>query len=107
MFTIYNDSIFVPVGRGNSSIDCFRIYEAILSGSIPVIVCEEEEFIHSFYFNGELPPFLFAKSWDKAIEKCELLLKNSEELIHLQKLNYEWLHNKFKFLHKLILNSLL
>ena len=62
MFTIYNDSIFVPVGRGNSSVDCFRIYEAIFSGSIPVIICTNEEFEETFCFNNDIPPFIHEKN---------------------------------------------
>ena len=48
MLNIYNDSVFVPNGRGNVRLDCFRIYEAILSGCIPIIVCEESEFNETF-----------------------------------------------------------
>ena len=43
MFDIYNNSIFVVNGRGNSNLDCYRIYEAIVAGAIPVIVGKQEE----------------------------------------------------------------
>jgi hypothetical protein len=108
MFTIYNDSIFVPVGRGNSSVDCFRIYEAIFSGSIPIIICNEDEFKQTFYFNNDiLPPFFVEKTWDLAIEKCEILLNDKEKLINTQKRNYEWLHNKIKSIQESINKSLI
>jgi hypothetical protein len=94
MFEIYNDSIFVPNGKGNVVIDCFRIYEAIFSGSIPVIVCDEAEFNERFYYNNDIPPFIYEKTWDDAVNKCEKLLKNTEELENIQKKNYEWLQNK-------------
>ena len=38
LFTIYNNSIFVLIGRGNKSLNCFRVYEAICAGAIPLIV---------------------------------------------------------------------
>jgi hypothetical protein len=38
MFDLYNNSIFVINGRGNTTLDCFRIYEAVVAGAIPVIV---------------------------------------------------------------------
>lgn len=96
MFDIYNDSIFVPNGRGNVGIDCFRIYEAILSGSIPIIVCKETDFNERFYYNNDIPPFIFEDTWDNAVNKCEYLLNNVEELEKISQKNYEWLQKKFK-----------
>jgi len=106
MFDIYNDSIFVPNGRGNVTIDCFRIYEAILSGSIPVIVCEESEFNDTFYYNNDIPPFILAKTWDDAVDKCEYLLNNTVELENVQKTNYEWLQRKIESIRKNIYSIL-
>ena len=94
MLNIYNDSIFVPNGRGNVTVDCFRIYEAILSGSIPVIVCNTDEYKNAFYYNNDIPPFIFEKSWDDAVNKCEHLLNNIELLKIVQQQNYNWLRNK-------------
>jgi len=106
MFNIYNDSIFVPNGRGNVRIDCFRIYEAILSGSIPIIVCDKSEFCDTFYYNNNIPPFIFEKTWDDAVNKCEYLLNNIEELENIQKQNYEWLQNKIESIQKVIYSTL-
>lgn len=102
MFDIYNDSVFVPNGRGNVLIDCFRIYEAILSGSVPIIVCEEKEFNERFYYNNDAPPFIFESNWDNAVNKCEYLLNNVEELEKISKKNYEWLQNKIKSIQGMI-----
>lgn len=96
MFNVYNDSIFVPVGRGNVVVDCFRIYEAILSGSIPIIVCQEKEFNESFHFNGDIPPFIFEKTWSDAANKCESLLKDPENVKSIAEKNYIWLQRKIK-----------
>lgn len=98
MFDIYNESIFVPNGRGNVGIDCFRIYEAILSGSIPIIVCDEKEFNERFYYNNDIPPFIFESTWDNAVNKCTHLLNanNAEELEKISQQNYEWFQKKIK-----------
>jgi len=91
MRNIYNNSIFVPNGKGNVVIDCFRIYEAILSGSIPIIVCDKSEFNERFYFNNDIPPFIYEKKWSKASTKCKQLLNNEEKLKKVAKKNYRWL----------------
>lgn len=106
MFDIYNDSIFISNGKGNFVIECFRIYEAILSGSIPILVCEESEFNERFYYNKDIPPFIFEKSWDSAVNKCEYLLNNIEELENISQKNYEWLYNKFKSIQELIYSTI-
>lgn len=36
MRNIYLDSKFVLIGRGQSNLDCYRIYEAIIAGAVPV-----------------------------------------------------------------------
>lgn len=38
MRQIHNDSVFVLVGRGWITLDCFRIYEAVIAGKISLIV---------------------------------------------------------------------
>ena len=106
MFNIYNNTIFVPNGRGNVSLDCFRIYETILSGSIPIIVCDEHEFNNTFYYNNDIPPFILEKTWDNAIDKCNYLLKNIEELENIQKKNYEWLKNKIESIQNIIYSKI-
>lgn len=105
MLDIYSDSIFIPNGKGYNVIDCFRIYEAILSGCIPIIVCSDEEFNERFYYNNDLPPFIYEKTWDLAVAKCRYLLNNPCELESVAKLSYIWLENKIKILQKAIYTS--
>jgi hypothetical protein len=38
MLEIYKQSKFVVIGRGQANLDCFRIYEAIIAGALPVRV---------------------------------------------------------------------
>jgi len=90
MFDIYNDSIFVPCGRGNSSLDCWRIYESLLAGAIPVIVANQHEIECVFAFI-EVPPFIYADSWEKSANICKNLLSDFEELQKIQfKINEWW-----------------
>lgn len=74
MCKIYSKSIFVPCGRGNSSLDCFRLYEASMNGAIPVVVGSKEEIESTFKYE-ENPPWIFAENWTEAVEKCKYLLK--------------------------------
>jgi hypothetical protein len=74
MCKIYSKSIFVPCGRGNSSLDCFRLYEASMNGSIPVLVGSQDEIECTFKYE-ENPPWIFAETWKDALDKCESLLE--------------------------------
>jgi hypothetical protein len=101
-FEIYNDSIFVICGRGNYSLNCFRIYEAIVAGSIPVIVGQEEEIKSEFTYNETIPPFIYDESWEKVVEKCNQLLENQEELQKIQDNLLLWWKNQIYFINSLI-----
>lgn len=90
MKDIYEKSILIPIGRGNKSLDCFRIYEAIVSGSIPVIVGSDQEIERTFHFNGIKPNFLYSDSWENALLKCEEILKDKEKQQKIIDLNFEW-----------------
>ena len=69
MYNIYSKSIFVPIGRGNYSLECFRIYEAILAGAIPVIIGDNIEIENSLILNGEMPKIVYAVSLIEAMNK--------------------------------------
>ena len=94
LFSYHNKSfaksIFIPIGRGNKSLDCFRIYEAVVSGSIPVIVGNNQEIERTFHFNGIKPEFLYSDSWENAVLKCEEILKDKEKQQKIIDLNFEW-----------------
>lgn len=74
MCKVYSQSIFVPCGRGNSSLDCFRLYEASMNGTIPVVVASKEEIEWTFKYE-ENPPWIFAETWNDAVEKCQSMLE--------------------------------
>lgn len=90
MFNIYNNSIFVPNGRGNITLDCLRLYEASLCGAIPIVVGDMNEINITFNYNNNLPPFIYEKSWEDAINTCKNLLNNKNELIKKQRQILLW-----------------
>ena len=88
---VYGDSIFVPIGRGNQSLDCFRFYEAIVSGAIPVIVGDINEINMTFQYDGYMPSFLYTKNWTEAVCACKHTIKtNFPLLMAIQKHNSDW-----------------
>jgi len=102
LYEIYSNSIFVINGRGNHSLDCFRIYESICSGAIPVIVASEKEINDTFYYNDYKPFFIYDVSWEKALEQCLFLLKNKEKLQTIQNINLKWWNLKIQFIKNTI-----
>lgn len=95
MGQIYTDSVFVPNDRGNVRLDCFRLYEAIFAGAIPVVAGEKNELHETFLFAGpdDFPPFVVADNWVKAAKICSQLLRpeSAEKLLDLQQRNRAWL----------------
>jgi hypothetical protein len=53
MMQTYEDTIFIPNGRGWHTLDCLRLYEASLAGAIPVVVGDQEEIRTTFGWVGE------------------------------------------------------
>ncbi len=96
MFEIYNNAIFVPVGRGYRSLDCFRIYEAILAGAIPILVGEKKEMELTFHYNGDSPNLLFFDSWEIASAECKKMLSNKEKLQDMQRDLLDWYERTIK-----------
>jgi hypothetical protein len=106
-FNIYNKSIFVVSGRGNYSLECFRNYEALVAGAIPIIVGENHETDVSYNFNNTKPPFIYADNWESAADKCKSLLNDEPKLQKMQDDLTNWwneLHSHYK---KLISDAIL
>lgn len=107
LFSIYNNSIFVLIGRGNKSLNCFRVYEAISAGAIPLIVGNTNEIKSTFKFNEDAPDLLYDESWELLVNKCNKLLEKKEELQKIQENNISWWNRKINFINNLIKESLL
>lgn len=106
LFNKYSDSIFCPIGRGNHSLDCFRIYEAIVSGAIPVIVGTTNEIHSTFYFNGKTFSRVQAENWEEASKTCKELLDKPEILQEMQEVNKIWWRDQISSCKKLIKKAL-
>ena len=101
MCKIYSKSIFVPGGRGNSSLDCFRLYESSMNGAIPVIVGSKEEIECTFMYE-ENPPWIFAETWGNAVKKCQSMLECSVE----NNLVLDWWNNRIEKIKNKVLEVL-
>ena len=66
MCKVYSQSTFVPCGRGNSSLDCFRLYEASMNGAIPIVVGKKKEIETTFKYEDN-PPWIFAETWSEVL----------------------------------------
>lgn len=104
-FEIYSQSVFVLCGRGFYSLDCFRIYEAIVAGAIPVIAGDPEEIRTTFKYDGDEPPFIHARTWEHALKTCESLFANTQKLIQKQKELQEWFGKKISLIRSRIAQS--
>jgi hypothetical protein len=71
-------SIFMPCPRGQN-LECFRIYEALEHGAIPVLVGQpgDEQFLSEL--NTHMPILSFS-SWEQAVSFVSTLLQNKPTL---------------------------
>ena len=55
LYIYYSNTYFCPVGQGHISYDCFRIYEAISAGCIPIVVGNYSVIMNTFkcYMNSD------------------------------------------------------
>jgi hypothetical protein len=104
---VYSDAIFVPIGRGNESLDCFRLYEAIVSGAVPVIVGRENEINITFRYHGYMPSFIYSPDWDEASKVCRELMKQKTTVLqNIQNYNNEWWKVQIQIIRDKIISSL-
>jgi len=97
----YANSVFSPCGRGHSNLNCFRLYEASLFGSIPIVVGDPDEIKETFFYEDN-PPWIFSHSWKNSVEYCEYLLNNTTELLNIQeKIEIWWNKRLFDIKDKL------
>jgi hypothetical protein len=102
VFEKYSDTIFVPIGRGNTNLDCLRIYETIISGAIPVIVGTASEINNAFNYNGKTFARIQAENWEEASKTCKEFLNKPETLQQIQEVNKIWWSEQIRQIRKLI-----
>ena len=91
LFDIYNNSVFVPIGRGNISLDCFRLYETIVAGAVPVICGTNKEIDLTFnYNNNGMPELIIGENWEEAVSKCEKIYNDKDKINEIINKNNKW-----------------
>jgi len=105
MRDLYRDTVFVPVGRGFSSLDCFRIYEASICGAIPIIVGDAKE-IKATFSREVNPPCLFFSTWSEAVYECKYLLKDTQSLNKKSRAVSSWWTNQVNRIRSIVENTI-
>ena len=106
MIERYMNAKFVPCGRGNSTIDCFRLYEASQCGAIPCVAAPLSEIEETFKYE-ENPPWIFGHSWHNIVYKVKELIFNPEKLQLQQDKLFRWWHSRIEKISDAIEESLL
>lgn len=89
----YLNSIFVPCGRGWTTLNVMRCYEAAMCGAIPVVVGNKYDIEIDFKYE-DFPPFIFSNSWKNAAIICKNLLSNQRLLLENQELLLQWWNDR-------------
>jgi len=82
------ESAFSPCPMGNANLECFRVYEALESGSIPIV----EKRLTLDYFHELLGdhPLPTVRSWAEARRLIASQIASPEQLDALQQRCIEW-----------------
>jgi len=86
MADIYRKTVFLPIGRGWVTLDCFRFYEALLCGAIPIVVGPSDEIDTAYWYGGSMPAFVRAASWSEAAAICGRMIGTEKGLVELQEM---------------------
>lgn len=105
MRNLYLESKFVPIGRGNVSLNCLRIYEALSAGAIPVVVGSDEE-INATFFDENTDGWIFSNSWSEAAEKCKKLLEDAYAVSRKQQIALDGWRDRLSQLRKKIISKM-
>lgn len=85
---ILADTVFAPCPMGNSNLECFRIYEALELGCIPLLESRLTlDYFRSKYGEHPMPTF---RSWSKARRFLEDMIRKPEEIDQLQSACIAW-----------------
>jgi len=94
----YLNCIFVPQGRGGTTVTCFRHFEASMAGAIPVLCFNTEGDgardnaveIQDLIETMDNPPWLVFDTWEEAAKSCQDLLMRPIELQRIQDSILKW-----------------
>ncbi len=91
------DTIFVPCPRGTSSLDTYRLVEALECGCIPIVEKRPENYFAKLFGNF---PFLAVDHWSEAPMMINELLSDRKKLEKLRLSCNKWWINYKKQLQK-------
>lgn len=101
---MFSNSKFAYCPKGNTNIECSRIYEAMYNGCIPILL-EEEKNTNNFKELFEIPiPVYFASSVNEMID----IINNTtdEELEQMQQKMIKWLNDISLLIRTNIMNAI-
>ena len=93
---LLSDSVFVPSPMGNCNLDCFRIYESLSMGAIPIVVGSRFKFYKNLSYLSS--PVIRKSNWDDASREIKYLSSNPDILVSIQKEHGEWWKKSIKHL---------
>ncbi len=85
---ILEQSVFAPAPMGNANLECFRVYEALEAGAIPIIERRLSlDYFRNLFGDHPLPT---VRSWREARRLVSRLLRDPVGLDARQKECYQW-----------------
>ncbi len=87
------DSLFVPIPVGNVNIECFRMYEALEAGCIPIAVESTDRQPHPYYrrlFQADDLPFPQIRDWETDLPQLGLSRWSPEQREEVRVACYTW-----------------
>ncbi len=63
------DSVFIPNGCGFASLDCFRVYEALECGCIPIVKRTQKGYPYFDHLLGKGHPLWQVETWKEALDR--------------------------------------
>ena len=101
----YLNSKFVPCGRGNSTLDCYRLYEASMCGAIPCLVGSVNEVSETFKYEKN-PPWVIGRTWDEVVHQCKIILQDHDKIQEMQDDVIRWWKTRIANINAKIIESL-
>jgi hypothetical protein len=85
---LLSNTVFAPCPMGNVNIECFRTYEALERGAIPIV---EKRWGLDYYRNllGN-HPMPTVRSWSEARRMVQAMMKNGDQIDRVQRECIEW-----------------
>lgn len=105
MIHTYLRTRFVPCGRGNSTLDCYRLYEASMCGAISCVVGPKDEIEETFKYEQN-PPWLRGETWYDILDNIGYFLTHEDELQLLQDKVKTWWKTRINTIRSKIFQTL-